>query len=211
MSRAATAIASERRRAALPGSPYDKLVSVVKLLLPALALAVFATCLIWPLTARQEFSFILNKDKVAVAGERLRVQRARYRGEDSKGQAFTISAASAVQKSSDVPIVELRDIAATLNAQGGPVHASAEAGRYDIEHDTITAEGPVRIDSADGSLIRTRDVSVDMASRLVKGDSGVDGRLRLGTFKARTLRADVTRRVVNLGGGVHLHIVQRRA
>ena len=202
---------SRRSRAALPGGPYDRLVAVVKLLLPLAALAVLALCLVWPLTARQEFSFILSKDRVAEAGERLRVARAEYRGEDSKGQAFRISAASAVQKSSDVPIVDLKDIAATLDATDGPIHAAASAGRYDIEHDRITAQGPVRIDSADGSLVRTRDVSVDMATRQVSGDSGVDGRVKLGTFKAQHLRADVTTRVVTLTGGVRLHIVQRRA
>ncbi len=205
------AVPTSRQRAALPGSPYDRLVSVVKILLPVAALAVFAACLIWPLTARQEFSFILSKDRVAEANERLRVSRAKYRGEDSKGQAFEITAASAVQKSSDVPIVELRDIAATLNATDGPVHATAQAGRYDMEHDRITAEGPVNIDSADGSLIRTRDVSLDMASRVVTGDQGVSGKLRLGTFRAERLRADVTGRVVKLEGRVHLHIVQPRA
>lgn len=211
MTAAAIASASDRRRAALPGSPYDKLVSVVKLALPAAAVGVFATCLIWPLTARQEFSFILNKDKVAVAEERLRVQRAQYRGEDKKGQPFAISAGSAVQKSSDVPIVELKDIAATLTEADGPVRATAEAGRYDIENDTITALGPVNIDSADGSMIRTRDVSVNMATRIVSGESGVNGRLPLGTFRADRLRADISVRVVTLTGRVRLHIVQRRA
>lgn len=207
----ADSIAAQRRRAALPGSPYDRLVSVLKILLPVAALAVFAVCLIWPLTARTEFSFILSKDRVASAGERLRVARAEYRGEDQNGQAFVITAASAIQKSSDVPVVEMQDITATLDAKDGPVHAVAGKGHYDMEHERMTADGPVRITGENGQLVNTRDVSLDMATRTIAGDSGVDGKLKLGTFRANRLRGDINSRVVTLIDRVHLHIVQRRA
>lgn len=201
---------SKRRRAALPGSPYDRLVSVLKIVLPVAALAVLLTCLIWPLTVRTEFSFILSKDHVASAGERLRVARAEYRGEDTKGQAFVITAASAVQKSSEIPVVEMHDIAATLDAQNGPIHAVAGKGHYDMSQERMTADGPVHVTSDGGALVDTRDVSLDMQNKLISGDAGVDGKVKLGTFRAQRLRGDVNNHVVTLLDRVHLHIVQQR-
>jgi lipopolysaccharide export system protein LptC len=89
-----------RQRAALPGSRHDSLMGVLKWLLPILALALLVTIVAWPLAKVQEFSFLLAKDKVAAAGERLRVDRAVYRGETEKGEPFVIRAAGAVQRSS---------------------------------------------------------------------------------------------------------------
>lgn len=198
-----------RRNAAPPGGAWDRLVATLKLALPAAALAVLATCLIWPLTTQREFSFILSKDRVAEARERLRMDRAVYRGEDSKGQPFTIAAASAVQKTSDTPIVELRDISAELRTADGPARADADVGRYDLERERIDIVGPVKLRSASGYRLDTSDVSVDLATRRVTGSGNVTGRMPLGSFEAGRLRADVDGRSVILDQGASLRIVQR--
>ncbi len=201
--------AAMRATAAPPGGSWDRLVAVLKLALPAAAVAVFATCVIWPLTSQQDFSFILSKDRVAAAKERMRMDRAVYRGEDSKGQPFTISAASAVQKTSDTPIVELRDIAAQLLTADGPARAAAGVGRYDLERERIDVVGPVSLESAAGYRLDTSDVSIDLAGRRVLGSGDVTGKMPLGTFSAGRLTADITGRSVVLDKGASLRIVQR--
>lgn len=198
-----------RANAAAPGGSWDRTVATLKLALPAAAVAVLAACLIWPLTSQQEFSFILSKDRVAAAQERLRMDRAVYRGEDSKGQPFTISAASAVQKTSDTPIVELRDISAELQTGDGPARVDAGVARYDLEREQIDVIGPVRLDSANGYRLDTRDVSIDLATRRVTGSGKVAGKMPLGSFEAGRLRADVGGRSVILDQGASLRIVQR--
>ena len=198
-----------RRNAAPPGGSWDRLVAALKLALPAGAVAVFATCLIWPLTTQREFSFILSKDRVAAAQERLRMDRAVYRGEDSKGQSFIIAAASAVQKTSDTPIVELRDISAELRTADGPARAVANVGRYDLERERIDIVGPVKLESASGYRLDTSDVSVDLATRRVTSSGAVTGRMPLGSFEAGRLRADLAGRSVILDKGASLRIVQR--
>lgn len=198
-----------RANAAPPGGSWDRTVAILKLALPAGAVAVLAACLIWPLTSQQEFSFILSKDRVAEAEERLRMDRAVYRGEDSKGQPFTITAANAVQKTSDTPIVELRDISAELRTADGPARADADVGRYDLERERIDVVGPVKLRSAAGYALDTRDVSLDLATRKVTGSGKVDGRMPLGSFTAGRLTADVNGRSVVLDKGASLRIVQR--
>lgn len=206
MSSEASAI---RRNAAPPGGAWDRLVATLKLALPAAAIAVLATCLIWPLTTQREFSFILSKDRVAEARERLRMDRAVYRGEDSKGEPFIITAASAVQKTSDTPIVELRDISAELRTADGPARADADVGRYDLEREQIDVVGPVTLESAAGYRLDTRDVSVDLATRSVTSSGPVSGRMPLGSFRAGRMRANVDDRRVILDHGASLRIVQQ--
>ena len=46
---------------------------------------VLAAIIIWPLTKVSEFSFLLAKDKVGMAAERLRIDNAVYRGETERG------------------------------------------------------------------------------------------------------------------------------
>ena len=99
-----------RQYAARPGSRHDTVMTLLKWLLPALAVAVLATIVIWPLTKVNEFSFLLAKDKVGMAAERLRIDNAVYRGITEKGEAFVISAKGAVQRSSAVAIVELMPV-----------------------------------------------------------------------------------------------------
>ena len=209
MSDAAVASLKARAAAARPGGGYDRFVALAKRALPVAAALVLAACLIWPLTATQDFSFVLSKDRVATAGERLRIDRALYKGEDSKGQAFEISAGKAVQRTSATPVVELTDIAAKLQTPDGLAQATAEMGRYDLTRERIDVIGPVRFDTEEGTKLATRDVTVDLPTRTVASDAPISGQVPLGSFTANRLRADVRGRVVVLDGGVKLRITQR--
>jgi len=200
----ATAI---RARAALTGGDWDRFVTVVKIALPAAALALLATIIVWPLTSAREFSFLLAKDKVAMSKERLRTDTAMYRGQTAKGQPFEIRAGGAVQRSSAVPVVELSRLSADVTLDNGPARVTAPSGRYEIDHDLLVIAGPVRMDSAAGYTLNGADVRVSLLDRTVVSDRPVDGTLPLGNFRGNSLRADIGGKRVMLGGGTHLHIV----
>ena len=72
-------------------------------------------------SSKQAVSFILDKNKVANAPERLRVEPARYVGTDNKGRPFMIIASRAIQRSSDVPIVDISRNVRPAQAREGPV------------------------------------------------------------------------------------------
>ena len=209
MTRAADDLASERRSWALPGSTWDRQVILLKRLLPGAAIAIMLACLIWPLTARQEFSFILSRDGVEKAGERLRMEAPMYRGEDSKGRAFSILADEAVQRSSNTPVVELTKIEARLEMEEGIATVAAPEGRYDLEAEKLEVSGPVVFHRPDGFSLETADVAVDLPSRKVESIGHVSGRMPLGQFTAERLDADIETRVVTLSGGVKMRITQR--
>lgn len=200
---------TRRQRAALPGSPRDTVFGILKWLLPAAALLVLAVIVIWPLTKAQEFSFLLAKDKVGMAAERLRLDTAVYRGETARGEAFVISAGSAVQRSSAVPIVELKSLTAKLAMADGPASVVAPAGRYFMETEKLQITGPVTMKSANGYSLDSQTVDIDLNTREVRTDAPVSGTLSIGAFRAGRLRADIPGRKMILDRGVHLRIYGR--
>lgn len=200
-----------RQRAALPGSGYDRLVAVLKRALPIAAVVLLGVIVIWPLTSAREFSFLLAKDKVAMSRDRLRVDNAVYRGETSKGQPFVIRAQGAVQHSSAVPIVEMRQLSADLKLDSGPATVTAPSGRYDMNHDRLDIVGPVRVDSRAGYTVDGDTVTVSLIEQTVVSAAPVHGTMPLGSFRANAFRSDISGRVLVLTGRVHLHIVQGSA
>lgn len=198
----------ERRRWAVPGSSHDRVIDTARRLLPAGIGLLAAVLALAPLTMGRDISFVLSKDRVAVAKERMRVSDAQYRGQDGKGQPFLIRAGSAVQRSSSDPIVKLADLSARIELQDGPAAIAANHGRYDIERDRVAIDGPVVFKTADGYRLLTRDVGIDLQSRILASAGPITGTMPLGTFRADRLRADLNQRVVTLDGRARLHIVQ---
>src|SRR6266487_1305044 len=119
MSEAAARGRAVKQRWAVPGSTHDRLVRWTKILLPSAVGVLIAVLALAPLGKKSDVSFILDKRKVQNAPERMRVEQARYVGTDDKGQQFTMTANRAIQPSSEVPVVDIRGMFATLNmAQG---------------------------------------------------------------------------------------------
>lgn len=196
---------------ARPGSAHDRLVRRLAVLLPAVIGALAAWLVIAPLLTRGEVSFVLAKDKVAVAKERMRVAEAVYRGQDNHGRPFSLHAGSAVQATSRIPIVRLADLSARLAMTEGPAVLRAPRAGYDMDAKTVRVDGPLLYESADGYRLATRDVDVDLEGRTLKGDARVDGRMPLGTFAGNRMHADLASRTVVLEGNARLHIVQGAA
>ena len=211
MSEAAIRSHDARMRRAMPDSSHDRVVRWLRMLLPMAIGALVAFLSIAPMTIAGDMSFVLDKNKVQVAKERLRVTEALYRGEDSKGQPFALHAGSAVQATSKEPIVRLQDLSASLAMRDGPAMLRADRARYDMDKEQVQVEGPVTYQSADGYRLVTRDVDVDLKSRTMASQGPVEGRMPLGTFSGGHISANLPERVVRLTGGARLHIVQGAA
>jgi lipopolysaccharide export system protein LptC len=210
MSQQADQIRDQRRRFALPGSSLDKTVKLLAVALPALVGAIAAAMLIAPLGPRGEVSFLLDRNKVETAADRLRVDNAMYRGRDDKGRQFSLTAGEAVQRSASVPVVELADLTARMQLSGGPAVLLAPAGRYNIEDQLVAVDGMVRFATTDGYRMSVSNVSIDLPRRTVTGAGGVQGAIPAGTFSANSIRADLDARVLTLSGNARLRMVPGR-
>lgn len=208
MSEAAARGREVKQQWAVPGSQHDRLIRIAKVALPSSVGALIAFLALAPLDERGDVSFILDKNKVENAPERMRVDVARYVGEDDQGRPFQITARSAVQRSSDVPIVDISGMLARLILPQGVVTLVANLARYNLDEQQVRVVGPLRVTGPDGYRLDTSDVTVDLKERSVTGSGGVRGEMRLGQFAAGRLTADLGERTVVLDQGARLKIVQ---
>ena len=210
MTKAADQMRNKRQAFAAPGSSLDRIVRLLAVGLPALVGVIAAMMLITPLSPRGEISFLLDRNKVAVADDRLRVDNAMYRGQDGDGRPFSLVAGEAVQQSNTVPEVVLQDMIARIVLSGGPAVLTAPRAIYDIDDEQVGIPGIVRFTAADGYEFVARNVTIDMATRTLVGNGQVNGAIPAGTFSANSMRADLEQRSFALIGDARLRMVPGR-
>ena len=208
MSELANQERATKQRWAVPGSSHDRLVGFAKIALPSAVGVVIAFLAMAPLDNRGDVSFILDKNQVENAPERMRVEQARYTGEDNRGQKFLITANRALQRTSEQPIVDIWGMLAQFGLSPGPVTVAANQGQYNLDEQRVAVHGPVRVNGPEGESLLTRDVTVDLKQNTMSSNGGVAGRMKLGRFQAGRLRADLNSGTVVLDRGTRLKIVQ---
>lgn len=206
MSETADIIRNRRQALAEPGGPHDRMIHFLSRALPAAIGVLAAIMVISPLSPRGEVGFLLDRNKVAVIKDRLRVDNAMYRGQDRSGRPFSLTAGNAVQRSSAEGIVRMKDLSARILLDEGPAVLDAESGRYDIRAERVNVDGPVRFSAADGYRMVARGVVIDLENRQMLGQGRVEGAIPAGTFSADRLQANLAERTVTLIGNARLHM-----
>lgn len=196
----------QRRRFAKPGGTHDRVVKLLGVWLPAAIGALAAVMILSPLATRGDVSFLLDRNKVAITPERLRVDQATYRGMDNKQRPFVVTAGSAVQPVTSDPVVQMRNLVAQIQLDDGPAKLDASGGAYNFDTEKMRVDGDVNFTAADGYRMVTRNVTIDLQGRRVTGDGGVDGVIPSGTFAARRISADLGERTVTLDGNARLRM-----
>lgn len=203
----ADTIRNRRRAYAAPGSRLDRAVRMAAVVLPALVGVVAAMMLITPLSPRGELSFLLDRNKVAIAEDRLRMDNAMYRGVDASGRPFSLSAGDAVQVSNRVPVVDMRDLVARIVLPEGPAVLSAAGGSYNIQSEQVAVPGSITFTASDGYSLTARNVLVDLPTRVLTGRGRVEGMIPAGSFAADQFRVDLPARNLLLIGNARLRMV----
>lgn len=184
--------------------------AALKKIVPGIAIALLAALLLWPLGNGRELSFLLSKEGSGLASERMRITAASYRGVTAAGEPFEIMADSAVQKSSQIPIVMLSGLSARIEQAAGPATVTAPGGAYHLETSQLEVSGGIEALGAGGYRLDAKEVLVDLAENRVSSTSPVSGRLPMGDFSAKRFEADLPGKRVVLEGAVKLRI-QRAA
>jgi len=197
---------SRRRLFAAPGGSHDRLVRNLMRVLPAGVGVVAALMILAPFSPRGDISFLLDRTKVAITSERLRVDNAMYRGQDDEGRPFSLTAGNAIQRSAKVPEVDMKDLVGQILLSDGPARIAAPTGSYDITHDKVDVSGPLSFQAADGYRLQASNVTVDLKNRMMTGSGGISGAIPAGTFSADRIIADLTARTVALDGRARLRM-----
>lgn len=206
MSTEAVEIQNRRRHFAAPGGSHDRLVGFLAKALPAAIGVVAAVMILVPLSPRGEISFLLDRNKVAITSERLKVDDAAYRGKDNKDRGFVVTAGTAVQRSATTPVVQMQTLKALMNLNDGPAQIVAPNGFYNYDTEQIAMNGPVNFAAPDGYRMTTSKVAIDVRNQRAVGSGGVNGTVPTGTFRADSMKADLEGRTVTLEGNARLRM-----
>ena len=201
---------SRRMRFALPGGFHDRVIHTLAVALPAAIGAIAALMVFTPLSPRGEVSFLLDRNKVDVVEDRLRVESAMYRGRDSQDRPFSLTAGSAVQRSAENPVVAMRDLIARILLNQGPAVLSANQGAWDVDNQKVSVFGPLVFVAADGYRLTTSDVDVDLQEQKLVSRGRVEGSVPAGTFSADRIVTDLQDRTVTLEGNARLRMTPGR-
>jgi lipopolysaccharide export system protein LptC len=201
---------SIRDKGAAVGGARDKFVQLLKWALPTVSVLLLGTIIALPFFNKQEVSFLLSRDSIEKTPEVLRMEKPTYRGLDSKGRQFQITAARAIQKSTEDATVELQLMQADLKTADGNAQVTADSGSFDLKKEQLRIAGNISANRADGYTFKTRDAVLDLPTRAAWGVAGVSGDTPLGTFRAGKFRVDLEKGTVLFAGGTKLRIIPKR-
>ncbi|MXP26351.1 LPS export ABC transporter periplasmic protein LptC [Altererythrobacter indicus] len=203
-------IRDKRRHSAAPGGAHDRMVRWLAIVLPGLVGVVAALMLLTPLSPRGEVSFLLDRNDVGIAQDRLRVDNAMYRGQDKSGRPFSLRAGEAVQKTAAVPVVQMSDLIARILLPKGPAMLQARTGQYNIDKNEVFIDGLVRFTAADGYRMSASNVTVDLNNNTLFGKGRVEGSGPAGTFQGDSIEANLAERTVALEGNAGLRMIPNK-
>lgn len=190
------------QKSMLPGSAHDYLIKVLRVIFPMIIVALITFLILTPLTVNDEFSFVLDKESVDIAPERLKVTDALYRGQDGKGRPFSLKAGSAVQKSSDVPVLDMEDFVGRIILNSGPAILSGVRGSYNLDNEVMRVNGPLQYESLAGNEFTASNVEIRLRNQSFESFDKVKGKTEFGTFNANKLKGTLGARNITLSGNV---------
>lgn len=199
MSEAAVQERVRKQGWAAPGGLHDFLVRFLKVALPAAIGVLLAFLALAPLNRGRDISFLLDKNKVELTKDRLRVDQARYRGQDDKSRPFLLSAENAAQAGGGETIVTIQNIQAQLRLDTGLATVAAPRARYDLEAQTVAMAGPVRFQDDQGYRLAAGASMLDLGTQILTSREPAtllapDGR----RVETRSARVDLnTRRITS--------------
>lgn len=173
-----------RRRVIRPVSrSYSRVVSLMKLVLPALALALVALVAAWP-TLNE-----LPKPRIAADKGQLEMIKPRYFSADEKNQPFSVTAARAEQSTDQPGIVVLdKPVAEMTETAGTWVTMRSDRGWYDQNTGILKMRGAVHVVRDDGSEFTTEEAYSDVRKGTAWGDVHVESQGPQGVVLADGFR-----------------------
>lgn len=173
-----------RRRVIRPASrSYSRVVTAMKLTLPAVALAAVALIAAWP-TLNE-----IPKPRLTADKGQLEMINPRYFSADEKNQPYSLVAARAEQSTDQPGIVLLDKPEAEMTETAGTwVTMRSDRGWYDQNTGILKMRGAVRVMRDDGSEFTTEEAYSDVRKGTAWGDVHVEGQGPQGVVLAEGFR-----------------------
>lgn len=175
----------EPRRNYVPSS-YGRVVMLLKIALPAIAIVLTAAVVAWPFL--EDRSAAEQTARVLVESgdlDAMRMLNPNYAGLDEKSQPFTVTATEMHKPSPDSPHIDLiQPKADLLMANGTWAYVTADNGRYDQVSQLLELQGNVNFFQDEGYELRTAGATFDLVGGSAYGFDPVEGQGPFGVLHA---------------------------
>ncbi|MFO1058363.1 MAG: LPS export ABC transporter periplasmic protein LptC [Dongiaceae bacterium] len=190
-----------RRRTA-----YSRVVLVLRLLLPALAVAMIVVITMWHQFTQEENRFRLGGAEMAphqVAS--LTMANVRYEGVDEKNRPFNVTADTARQVDKQGEVIDLAEPKADITMESGEWLAlTAASGRYQRRANSLDLAGGVTIFHDKGFTFQAATLHVNLTDRTADSREAVQGQGPSGELTATSFRMIEGGNVLLFGGPAHI-------
>lgn len=172
------------------GSAYSTFVGAMKLVLPAVAVALVLLVVVWPQLAVEDDRFGIDLSELMPdQTDTLSMLNARFEGRDSRDRPFSVVADLATQETSDADLVDLERPKADVTLEDGAWLAlRANEGKYWREAEVLELFGEVSLFHDRGFQMDTVEAEVDLKAGQAKSDRPVAGHGPDGVLQAQGFR-----------------------
>jgi lipopolysaccharide export system protein LptC len=156
---------------------YSYFVSMMKVVLPALAVVLASLVLFWPQLNPLDNRFRLKPVQVSVDDlENLRMVSPRILGLDAKNEPYTITAALATQAAGGSEVTELSSPKGDISLSDGSwIALTADQGQYNKQTRVLDLHDNVNVFHDAGYELKTAHAEADLGAGSVVSDDPVEG------------------------------------
>jgi lipopolysaccharide export system protein LptC len=189
---------------------HSRVVAILKLGLPLVALALVASVFLVQTDDRVGGTIAFSEADVAQLGDGLRLTNSVFTGTTASGDRFRFAAAVVVPDAAPPKRAALTKLDGSLELIEGPtVSLSAERGNLYIPTQRLDIDGNVRITSSDGYVMVADKATIDFASgTFVAGDTvattGPLGEITSGSLHVSPAASTGEARRFSFSNGVHV-------
>ena len=178
---------------------YSMFVGLMKVLLPAVAVALVLLVVAWPQLVPDDKGFRLSISELGPEqAESLTMLNARYIGMDEKNQPYMVTADMATQSEQDKDLIDLELPKADITLQSGTWMAlTARQGRFRRKPQILDLTGSVSLFHDKGFELRTESARIDLNAGTAEGNQPVEGQGAAGLINAEGFR------ILDAGDRIH--------
>ena len=165
---------------------YSIFVGFLKVLLPAVAVALILLVVVWPEISRDGREFRVRVSDISLEqADSLTMLNARFEGVDDKERQFTLTADEATQTTDDENLIRLELPKGDITLEDGTWMAmTAREGRYRRDTQMLDLNGEVTLFHDRGFELRTQAAQVDLEAGVARGSEDVEGQGPFGNLEA---------------------------
>jgi lipopolysaccharide export system protein LptC len=192
------------------GGFHTRLVTVLKIGLPLMAVAMLLSLFLFPGEERAGGGIVFSEADIEALGEGLRISRPVLTGATRDDDPFRFTAETVVPDAAPPTQAAMERLAGTITFVGGQtVQLEAPVAALDLETQVVEATERVTVTSSDGYRLSADRMVLDLVAGTLDAEGAVDGTGPMGTITAETMSVVPAEgrtgpRVFSFGNGVRL-------